>query len=1058
MSRLQTRIFLFILLLFAIGPALAQPYYFRHYQVDEGLSHNTIISLLQDRKGMIWVGTKGGLNSFNGHNFRSYFNSNNSYGTIGNNFINSLSEDKNGMIWIGTGRGILRFDPVHEVFFQIPFDVADGIEQIKVDTANNIWFLKSNTLCRYNQLKKHLTYFPGINGNSMVFDADGKLWIGNHDGEIFKFDPEKNSVSNIIQALDKNLPYNQKLISKVLILKDQILIGTTKHGLLTYSPVTQKIKALLSKNKDNTDIYVRDIISAEQENYWVATESGIYVYNLKTQEFTQLEKVPSNRYSLSDNAVYCLLKDKEKGYWAGTFFGGLNYLSPENVKFAKYTNIKGTNSISGNAVREICSYDNKNIWIGTEDAGLNRLDLNTGKFTQFTTTGLSNSLSYPNIHGLFATKDKLYIGPFVHGLDVMDLKTGKVMKRHGVIDSGDGFTSDFVMSIYQTSDKKILIGTIHGGLFEYDEKKDNFKRLNFIPENSNIYAIFEDHNGTIWVGSLQNGVFYYNPKSGLKGNIKFNKGNGFDYQIQGILEDSNHFLWLASEGGGLISIDPDRKKITKITTGNGLPSNYLFRMLEDDAHNLWISSLKGLICLNLYTKKIKVFTKANGLITDQFNYNSAYKDVNGKMYFGTVQGLISFNPADILVKSTAPPLYLTAFQVNNKEVIPGQKNAVLAQSILYTDTVSLNYNQSSFNIEFAAFSYPSPKTIDYYYRMAGVGTDGWTNLKNNQKAYFTDLAPGTYTFMVKATDNAGGWESKIRRLVIQIHPPFWKSSYAYLFYILLILLTFYLSANYYRKMLESKNQRKLQLFEFEKDREIYQAKIEFFTNITHEIQTPLTLIKGPVERILDRIDEAPSIKRSLQMIDKNTNRLLALTAQLLDFRKTEIDQFGLSFVKLNITQVLRQEVTAFKPEIEKKHIKLGLNFPKTSLIAFVDYEAFTKIISNLLSNALKYARSKIIIELLPGLEGTDAFIIQFATDGDPIPKDLREKIFEPFYRMSRNIDKPGTGIGLPIARSLAELHSGTLILAEYQNGLNIFELTLPIHHSIEFNLSKWKKI
>ncbi|MBC6110319.1 two-component regulator propeller domain-containing protein [Pedobacter fastidiosus] len=1056
MSILQTRFFIFFLLLFATRLAFAQPYYFRHYQVDEGLSHNTIISLLQDHNGMIWVGTKGGLNSFNGHNFRSYFNKANSYGTIGNNFINSLCEDKNGMIWIGTGRGILRFDPVHEVFFQIPFNVADGVEQITIDKNNNIWFLKSDMLCRYNQLNKHLSYFPSVNGNSMKFDAFGKLWIGNHEGEVFKFDPANNSVSNIIQVLDKNLPYNQKVISKLLVLKDQILIGTTKHGLLTYSLVTKEIKALLSKNKDNTDIYVRDIISAEEENYWVATESGVYVFNLKNQQFTQLEKVPSNRYSISDNAVYCLLKDNEKGYWAGTFFGGLNYLSPENIKFTKYINIKGTNSISGNAVREICSYDNKNIWIGTEDAGVNRLELSTGKFTQFTTTGLSNSLSYPNIHGLFATKDKLYLGPFVHGLDIMDLKTGKILKRHSVIGSGDQFTSDFVMSIYQTSEKRILIGTIHGGLFEYDEQKDNFKRLNFIPENSNIYAIFEDHTGTIWVGSLQNGVFYYNPKTGLSGNIKFNKGNGFDYQIQGIYEDSRHFLWFASEGGGLISLDPDRKKITKITTSNGLPSNYLFRTLEDNTGNLWISSLKGLICLNLSTKKIKIFTRANGLITDQFNYNSAYKDVNGKMYFGTVQGLISFNPADILVKSVAPPLYLTAFQVNNEEVIPGKKG-VLSQAILYTDTVRLNYNQSSFNIEFATFSYTSPKTIDYLYQMEGVGNNEWTNLRNNQKAYFTDLAPGTYNFLVKARDNVGGWVSKTRHIVIQIRPPFWKSGFAYFIYILLVLIAFYLSANYYRKMLESKNQRKLQLFEFEKDREIYQAKIEFFTNITHEIQTPLTLIKGPVERLLDRIEDAPAIKKSLQMIDKNTNRLLALTAQLLDFRKTEIDQFGLSFVKLNIIQVLRQEVTAFKPEIEKKHIKLELKFPKTSLIAFVDYEAFRKIISNLLSNALKYASSKIIIELLPTVEDHREFVIRFATDGEPIPKELREKIFEPFYRMSRNIDKPGTGIGLPIARSLAELHTGSLLLIEYQNGLNIFELKLPIHHSIEFNLSKWKK-
>ncbi|WP_230383837.1 ligand-binding sensor domain-containing protein [Pedobacter endophyticus] len=1052
------RIFLLSLFLFTASVALGQPYYVKRYQVDEGLSHNTVISLLQDRNGMIWIGTKGGLNAYNGYSFKSYANKSNSFGTIGNNFINSLCEDKKGMIWIGTGRGLFRFNPVTEVFFQLPLKGSEGIENILVDVNDNVWFLKSFMLYRYNQRLKKLTYFSAVKGTCMRFNKAGELWIGNEKGQMFKFDPQTNTINKVVQLLDRSLPDNQKLISKLLVLDNEILVGTRKKGLLSYGCETGLVRPLLTKTDDHTDVYVRDIIAAENNNYWVATESGIYVYNLLSHRFVNLKKTPADRYALSDNAVYCLLKDKENGFWAGTFFGGLNYLSPENVKFNKYISVKGANSISGNAVREICSYDNKNIWIGTEDAGLNKLNTETGKFTQYTSTGNKNSISYPNIHGLFATKNRLYIGPFLHGLNVMDIKTGKILKNYSVIRAADGPTSDFVMCIYQTSDKRILLGTVNGGMFEYQEDKDRFVRVSFMPNNSNVYDIMEDHSGTIWAGSLQNGVFYHNPKTGVRGNIKFSSGRDYEYQIQGIFEDSRHCLWLATEGGGLIAIDSTRTKVKKMTTKSGLPSNYIFRTLEDNLGNLWISSLKGLICMNLKTKKLKVFTRANGLITDQFNYNSAYKDVAGNLYFGTVQGLIVFNPADVLARTGAPDIFLTGLQLNNDEMLPNTKGTVLKRSILYTDTVTLNYNQSSFNIEFAAFSYISPRTITYQYQMQGIGTNEWTRVKNNQRAYFTDLSPGTYTFVLKAHDGVGGWASKERKLVVKILPPFWKSLPAYIIYFLLIAVAFYLSASYYRKVLEARNQRKLQLFQFEKDKEIYQAKIEFFTNIAHEIQTPLTLIKGPLERILNRIDEVPTIKRSINMIDKNTNRLLSLTSQLLDFRKTEIDQFGLSFVKLNITQVLKQEISVFKPELEKRKIKFELDVPKTGLIAFVDYEAFTKIVSNLLSNAIKYAASGIRVELFLVENEDNRFVIRFVNDGDPIPFEVRDKIFEPFYRVHKDTDKPGTGIGLPIARSLAELHTGSLTLAHSDELLIVFELTLPIHHSIEFSLNKWKKL
>jgi signal transduction histidine kinase len=391
-------------------------------------------------------------------------------------------------------------------------------------------------------------------------------------------------------------------------------------------------------------------------------------------------------------------------------------------------------------------------------------------------------------------------------------------------------------------------------------------------------------------------------------------------------------------------------------------------------------------------------------------------------------------------------------------MLASDSGTVLHRAMPYTDTLTLRYDQSSFNLEFAALSYATSRGINYTYWMSGIGMQDWTSLRGTPKTYFTDLSPGTYTFLVKAESNVGNWESAERRLVIHILPPFWLSTTAYVFYLASVLLLIYIAANRYKKYLEVKNQRKIKLFQFEKDREIYQAKIEFFTNIAHEIQTPLTLIRGPVERIMGRLDELPLFKKSILLIDKNTNRLLSLTSQLLDFRKTEIDQFGLNFVNLNIIQVLKQEISSFKPEAEKKKIRVEVKVPKAILTAFVDYEAFTKIISNLLSNAIKYGTSWVKVELLPVMGGDENFVVLVSNDGGHIGPEYKDKIFEPFFRISKNADKPGTGIGLPIARSLAELHSGTLKLLQSDQELTIFELSLPIHHSVEFNLSKWKKM
>jgi len=1054
-------VFLSLLMGGMVCTCLGQPYYFKHYQVDDGLVHNSVTSIIQDSKGLIWVGTRGGLNCFDGYTFKTIKNKENKLGDIGNNVITVIREDRKGMLWIGTGKGIFRYDPYREVLSILKTAPQSYINSLVIDAEDNLWFLSSDSLYHYKQRQGRIETLR-LSGNCVAIDTGRNIWVGNNDGVASIYNPVSKSVKTV-RLVDKSLPDKLRSVNQLLPLPNgKVLVGCFSQGLKIYDTKTEQVHAISLNGSRDNNVYVRDITAAGQQEYWISTESGIYIYNLATGTSRNLSKSSGDPYSIADNAVYTACRDNQGSMWVGTFFGGLNYYSKENARFEKYYPKMGSNSISGNAVREISPDHHGNLWIGTEDAGLNKFNPQTGKFIHYTATGNKKDLSYPNIHGLLSVGHQLFIGPFFHGLEIMDTGTGKITDRFKLIGKKEEDASDFVLSIFLTKDSTLLIGTGYNnpGLFAFDRKQKSFTRIKQIPYGSYVFHIMEDNKGNIWTASVSQGAFYYHPRSGRTGNIHFSKKLNGQYSnepsVRYILQDSNHNMWFATGGGGLIKLSADLKSFRKFTTENGMPSNVIFCMLEDQSKHLWLSTLRGLVCMDLKTEQFKIYTQSNGLITDQFNYNSAYKDPNGKMYFGSVKGMVAFDPAQFSNLQPSPPTYITGFQINNKEIIPNDQSGTLAKSILYTDTIVLNHDQSNFSIEFAALNYSSPQVTRYKYRMKGLDKQ-WTYLNSNRKAYFTELSAGEYTFMVQAESNVGNWTGKERTLFIKVLPPFWKSTFAWLIYLLTLGTGIYLSVRYYHRSLERKNLNRLRLFEHEKEKEIYQAKIEFFTNIAHEIQTPLTLIVGPVELLISKTAEQPGVRKALQMIEKNAKRLADLTAQLLDFRKTETHQFGLNFVKTDITGLVREQFAIFQDQAAKASRNIRFESSMPHITAFVDPEALMKICSNLISNAIKYSGTFVTVSMDQFNAADEQFTIRFSNDGKGIPEEFAKKIFEPFFRLKGN-DKPGTGIGLSLARSLAELHNGSLRLTVNTDSITVFELQLPVHQKFEFKLSSWKKI
>jgi len=1027
---------LFALLLIVVCVVVktkAQPYFFRNYQVESGLSNNTVYCSAQDSSGFLWFGTKDGVNRFDGYHFK-VFNMHDEGQPLETNLIGSLLTDKKNRLWVGCQKGLYLFDPQKERMVRF-LDSLTEINALQTDAKGRLWFINRLTLCRYDIETKTLKSFPPpqyFNASSLCLSDEGDIWVSTPNGMLQQFNEANGTFTTFNLFAHSPKPASYTIVKIYPGEKGVLYAGTTSQGLKRFDIATSDYTDVLTLNPDKTTVYVRDIKKYADNELWLATESGIFIYNSIKGTFTQLKKNLADPYSLSDNAVYTLSKDKEGGMWAGTYFGGINYYSKQFAVFQKYFPGDSPNSISGSVVREICKDSLGNLWIGTEDAGLNKMNLATGTVTQYRPSGGANSIAYSNIHGLAIAGNELWIGTFEHGLDVMDIRTGKI-KKHFIAGPGSHeLKSNFIVSLLHTKAGDIYAGTSNS-LFKFKSTVNGFEPVASLPPYTFVSCLMEDTRGNIWIGTHDRGLYFYDPVTKQQEhfvNQPFNTNCLPNNTINAIYEDSQQNTWLATEGGGLCKFNRNRKVFTVYTVKNGLPSNFVFKILEDDSRHLWITTSRGLVSMDPGTEKVTVYTKANGLLNDQFNYNSGYKDQQGHLYFGSVKGMISFKPDNFFASIIVPPLYITGLQVNNKEFDLASDSALISKSVLYTDNITLPYNRSSISIDVAALSFISPEMTAYRYMMKGLGSE-WTEIKPNRKLYFTSLSPGEYIFKIKAGIN-GNWGPE-KQLKITILPPWWLSTWAYIIYAAIIIAIGYYLLKTYHIISEDK-----------KEKEIYEAKIDFFTNIAHEIRTPLTLIKGPVENLREQAAEVPSIEEDVATLERNSNRLIALITQILDFRQTETKGFSIDFAKVNISALLKENHLSFALLAKKKQLDYTITVPPADVFALADEEALNKIFSNLINNAVKYAQHRVNIRLLPIENNANNVIIEIENDGLLIPDNMSEKIFEPFYRMKEASKQQGTGIGLALAKSLTELHKGNLYVKTPNNGANVFVLTLPL--------------
>ena len=1033
-------------LLLLVGMTSRGNILFRHIGVESGLSQSTVLAILQDRTGLMWIGTKSGLNRYDGILFKWYYSYPDGH-SLGSSYINALFEDSNGRIWVGTDCGVWIYNPLTDSFARFDKRSADGecitnmVNVIKGHgdkiyiTAN-----EQGVFC-YDLRHNHLSHFrlkgyPNVAG--MAIGDNGAVWLGLFGGGLYTTDHAFRTLTPF-RTQDGHTPFAGNIVSAILPLGNgRYAIGTDRQGLSLIDAARHSFETIVA-SLEGKELFVRNLILNHRE-IWAATEQGMLVYNLDTHATQHFTYNPMDPFSISDNPLYCLYKDREGGLWAGSYFGGLNYLPTIHPAFERFVPQGSGNGLHGRRVREMVMDKQGKIWIGTEDGGLNCMEPDSETFSH-----IAASNAFPNVHGLCIDGNELWVGTFASGLKIIDTRTHQLIKAFKADGRPGSLRDNTIFSIARSPQGVMYLGTIRG-LCTYNANTQTFVYDRAVPPVL-INDVSFDSRGNLWLATQTNGVFmrhngrwinFRAPQSGLTSD-----------KALSIFEDSEGTIWVTTQGGGVCRFSFSTRRFNPLQQGALNSTSTFFCMEEDGDGVLWLSGYAGFVRYDPHSGDVRTYNSRTMLLDNQFNYNSSLIDKRGRIYFGSLSGIVRFSPSALKKEQRVPQLVATDLYIGNEHVDNFTRDTPLEQNIVFTRKLSLAYNQNSFRLHVVPLSYSRQNWASLEYKLEGFDK-GWQPMGADFFMTYANLPAGSYQLIVRMKDQNGKACPGEYKLDIDVRPFFLFSFWAKLFYVVLLGVLVWLFMRYWNRRSETRRRQAMEAFETRKEQELYQSKIHFFTNVAHEIRTPLTLILGPLENILGTQKVKDNdVKEDLNIMYENTRRLTDLINQLLDFRKTEKDGLRLNFEYCNLTKLVTDIYNRFRSAMRERNINAMLSLQGNNLHGYVDHEGFTKIVSNLVNNAVKYCLSYISVTLKT--DDTQLFLT-VANDGNIIPMDLREKIFEPFFHIdTTEHSTSGTGIGLALARSLAELHNGHLCMGD-EADMNVFVLTLPLVQDVPVRL------
>lgn len=1034
---------------FWVGTVFASPYFsFKKYQVEDGLSHNTVWCAIQDSYGFIWLGTSDGLNRYDGRGNKVYRNMLNDKFSLENNFVEALLE-KGENIWVGTNSGLYIYDRATDRFSYFDKTTEYGVyisSEIKkiVETRNGLLWIATLGQGFFIYDPKTDVLTQNSVQTSFVWDIcpsedQKKVYVSSLQEGLLCFDEN----GNFLQSYDISLEANPQDSYKVNCIRDidgEIWIGAGSN--------------LLSRLNEETGIVenypasvlnfgaVRCLLDYADGQLLAGTDNGLYVFDRMEKTFVRVDN-PADPRSLSDQTINGMMRDAEGALWVFTNLGGINYMSKQTKRFDYYSlaYLAGVPS-AGEVVGPICENQDGNIWLGTQ-SGLYFFNTTTKELSPYI-AGTFKNQKY-DIRSLLLDGDYLWVGTYAEGIRVVNLRTGAVKAYTHSRGIPNTICSNDVLCIYKDRKGEIFVGT-SWGLCRYNPATDNFLTITNIGSMISIADIYEDMYNNLWIATSNSGVFSYNTVNGHWKHFQHERQDSTTITSNSVItlfEDTKGIMWFGTNGGGLCSFDPKTETFIEFDPHNTLlPNKVIYSIEQDQTGEFWISSNAGIFKINPVTKShFRQFTITDGLQGNQFMAQSSLRSSEGKMYFGGINGFNVFQPEQFIDNTYIPPVYVTDIRLpylsDEQEV---KKLLKLGKPLYMADKITLPYENNSFTIRFVALSFEDPTKNRYSYILRGVDKEWITNTENNLASY-TNLPPGEYEFEVRGSNNDRQWNGKTTTLWVVITPPWWRSTLAYIIYALLILGWIGGVAWRWNLRVKRKYKRRMEKYQIAKEQEVYKSKIGFFINLVHEIRTPLTLIRLPLEKLLEE-ERVGKDAKYLSVIDKNVNYLLGITNQLLDFQKMESGGLQLNLKDYDIKRIVNDVYSQFTSPAELKGIELILTLPEQELKSMVDSEKVSKILVNLLGNAIKYAHSRIELKLTVREKGYEICVID---DGPGVPDNQKVKIFEAFYQLPHDkiATTAGTGIGLAFAKSLAEAHYGSLRLEDSPGGGSSFILSLP---------------
>ena len=1075
---------------------------FENYQfrlVNKESSKSGIYTIAQDQFGIMWMGTNGaGLYKFDGVNYVSYEQNSNVKNSINSNLIYVTYVDVRNRLWVGTDEGLCLYNRDLNSFESIDIqkkvnkETVISVKSIIEDNNGNLFLgtfngglLKLNIKTRaVTSIKLDVPNHSNFLINSLVKDKKGVIYLGTNFG-LKVFDQVKNEVKKVTANNDGQI-LSGNIVSMFLDNRENLWIGNGYKGLVKVNLTSkQAFSYPITKKR------IMSILATDSKTILCATENdGLIIVN--DQGVVQEKYVNSkfNVRSLSSNSVWSLFLDKERRIWLGYYNKGLGVFDKINSKVNIIESLPGNpQSLQTNCVTGIAKDHEGQLWISMEGGGVDVYSPVTKKFKHINKSDASfySGLTNDNITKVFIDKkDNIWLASWNEG--VFLLKKGSRNFINYNTKNTPNLASDNIMSIAEDSRGVIWIGTFAKGLHYYTPSDGQFHYCNSKPfynvMSRDIRSVMVDSDDAVWVGSTT-GLY----KVATKDFVTFSvvsfrdkmseklKNHKSTHTINTLYEAKNKEIWIGTDGAGLFSYNKKTDSLKWFINFKGLDEKSISSIVESNDGGIWLSGKKGITRLDLKNGTTFNYSIYDGLLGNDFNNNSVLKDEKGVLYFGGYEGLNYFNPTNLVRSKKQLPIYFTDLKLFNKSVGPLEKNSPLVKVISQTKKIILRHDQSVFTIDFIAVNYSFPARNEFAYYLEGF-EDSWNYVGNKRSATYTNLAPGNYIFKVKAAEKNGVWSHKLLELKIEILPPWWKTSFAYLFYTLLVLAAIYFSNQYYQNRFKEK-----QIIEFEKTKAVQieklnNKKLQFFTNISHEFRTPLTLILNPLGDILRNYssDLPDNVLKKLQTIQKSSDRLSRLINELMDFNQLQFNKMTLQLQLIEVVSFTREIVSYFEEEALSRGIQLQFESNKTALKDWIDPKMFEKIIFNVISNAFKVTpdKGKITVKIAVNNElmpfplidsGTDypSFEIIVEDTGSGLDKKDIKKIFDRFYQVN-NLNKAyygSTGIGLEVVRGFVELHKGIIEVESELRVGTTFKLLFPIgkefFNESEILLEEFKK-